>query len=187
MALDMARKATICKAKLHIADISRHYYDDLSLTIAQHPSETDTRMMVRLLAFALHAYPGLAFTRGLSTDDEADIWLKNLSGDIELWIDVGQIDGKRIRKACHRAREVWIYSYGGRSAQLWWQQTAAALECHQNLTVVDLDATSTRAMAQMARRNMTLQCTIDNNEIYLSDGEQGIYVQQHTIYNRADS
>lgn len=179
----MARSATIFKITLHIADIDRHYYDELNLTVARHPSETDERMMVRVLAFALHGQTGLQFSKGLSSDDQPDIWLKNLSGDIDLWIDVGLIDARRIRKACHRAGRVYIYSYGGHSAQLWWQQNADKLARFDNLTVIDLAKDSSTALAQMARRNMELQCTIDDGEICISDAEHSFYVQHHTLYS----
>ena len=115
----MALKATIFKADLQIADMDRHYYGDHALTIARHPSETDERMMVRLLAFALHAHDMLAFGRGLSADDEPDLWQKDLTGAIDLWIDVGQPDEKRMLKACGRSSRVVVYStaaaatYGG--------------------------------------------------------------------------
>ena len=115
----MAFKATIFKADLQIADMDRHYYHDHALTIAQHPSETDERMMMRLLAFALHAHEALAFGKGISVDDEPDVWQKDLTGAIDLWIDVGLPDEKRIRKACGRARHVFIYSYAQRSAHIW--------------------------------------------------------------------
>ena len=124
----MALKATIFKADLQIADMDRSYYADHSLTVARHPSETDERMMVRLLAFALHAGEALAFGKGLSTEDEPDLWLRDLTGVIDLWIDVGLPDEKRIRRACGRAEQVYVYSYGGHGADLWWKQTGADLE-----------------------------------------------------------
>jgi len=97
------------------------YYQDHALTIARHPSETEERMMVRLLAFALNADGTLVFGAGLSADDEPDLWCKELTGNIQTWIDVGLPDEKRIRKACGRADSVFVYSYGGRAAQLWWE------------------------------------------------------------------
>src|SRR3989304_1427071 len=115
----MAIKATICKASLQIADMERHYYQDHALTLARHPSETDERMMVRLLAFALHAHEYLEFGQGMTADDEADIWQKDLTGAIELWIDVGLPDEKLIRKACGRAKQVVVYCYGGGTAAKW--------------------------------------------------------------------
>jgi len=102
----MALNATIFKAVLQIADMDRNYYRDHALTIARHPSETDERMMVRLLAFVLHAHEALSFGKGLSADGEPDLWQKDLTGAIELWIDVGQPDEKSIRKACGRAKQV---------------------------------------------------------------------------------
>src|SRR5512147_3279852 len=106
----MALKSTIFKAELQISDMDRNYYGSHSLTIARHPSETDERMMVRLLAFALHANEGLAFGRGLSTDDEPDLWQRDLTGAIRLWIDVGLPDEKLLRRACGRADEVVVYA-----------------------------------------------------------------------------
>lgn len=177
----MAQKATIYKAALNVANISQHYYDTLNLTIARHPSETEERMMVRLLAYALHAGPDLQFSKGLSTDNEPDLWLKNLAGDIELWIDVGLPDESRIRKASNRAGQVFIYCYGGRGAQLWWRQNAAKLARFSNLAVTDLAPESTAALAGMARRNMELQCTIDDSAICLSDTEQTVYIDHQPL------
>ena len=120
-------KATIFKAGLQIADLDRHYYGDHALTLARHPSETDERMMVRILAFALNADERLKFSKGLCVDDEPDLWRKDLTDDIELWIDLGQPDEKRIRKACARAERVTIYAYQPRAARIWWSQVAADL------------------------------------------------------------
>ena len=132
----MALKSTIFKATLQIADMDRHYYKDMGLTIARHPSETDERMMVRLLAFVCQASETLLFTRGL----KPDLWQKGLTGEIETWIDVGQPDEKRIRKACNKAREVIIYTYHGRAADLWWDQMKNTCQRFDNLKVVNFNA-----------------------------------------------
>ena len=110
----MAISATIYRANLNVADMDRHYYADHALTLARHPSETDERMMVRLLAFAFHAHERLEFGRGIGTADEPDLWQRDLTGRVELWIEVGQPDDRRVRKACGLADRVVIYSYGGR-------------------------------------------------------------------------
>lgn len=177
----MAQNATIYKASLNIANISQHYYDDLKLTIARHPSETEERTMVRILAYALHAAPELQFTRGLSSENEPDLWLKKPAGDIDLWIDVGLPDPDRIRKACNRARSVFIYCYGGRAVQPWWRQNAAQLARFDKLTAIDLAPESTGALAAMADRNMSLQCTIDDDVICLSNRAQTLYVQHQVL------
>jgi uncharacterized protein YaeQ len=177
----MALKATVFKANLQIADMDRHYYHDHGLTIARHPSETDERMMVRVLAFALHAHEELAFGKGLSTDDEPALWQKDLTGAIELWIDVGMPDEKDIRKACGRAARVIIYSYGGRSADLWWEQNRGKLERLKNLTVIKLPAATTQALARLAQRTMQLQCTIQDGEVWLADENERIEVERITL------
>ena len=118
----VALKSTIFKVALQVADMERGYYADHALTIARHPSETDERMMLRVLAFALHAGPDLAFGKGLSTDDEPDLWQRDLTGAIGLWIDVGQPDEKLLRRACGRARQVVVYAYG-RGVDLWWDRS----------------------------------------------------------------
>jgi uncharacterized protein YaeQ len=166
----MAPNATICKAVLHIADVDRHYYEDHSVTLARHPSETDERMMVRLLAFARHAHEALSFGRGLSTDDEPDLWQKDDTGLIEVWIEVGLPDEKAIRKACGRARRVWVYTYGGRAADQWWKQNVAALERLNNLAVMNVSPEGSRALAGLAQRNMDLHCTMQDGQVLIGDG-----------------
>ena len=174
----MAIKATIFKVNLQIADMERHYYQDHALTLARHPSETDERLMVRLLAFALHAHEYLEFGQGMTADDEADLWLKDLTGAIELWIDVGLPDEKLIRKACGRAGQVVVYSYGGRVADMWFAQNNAQFERQKNLTVINLPVASTQALAKLAQRTMDLQCTIQDGQVWLSDGAASVQVER---------
>jgi uncharacterized protein YaeQ len=174
----MAIKATIFKANLQIADMERHYYQDHVLTLARHPSETDERMMVRLLAFALHAHEYLEFGQGMTNDDEADLWQKDLTGSIKLWIDVGIPDEKLIRKACGRSDQVVVYCYGGRVADMWFAKESAQFERQKNLTIINLPAESTRALAKLAQRSMDLQCTIQDGQVWLSDGAVSVQVEQ---------
>ena len=174
----MAIKSTIFKVNLQIADMERHYYQDHALTLARHPSETDERMMVRLLAFALHAHEYLEFGQGMTADDEADIWQKDLTGAIDLWIDVGLPDEKLIRKACGRANQVMVYTYGGRVAEMWFAQNRNQFERLKNLTVINLPSESTRAMAQLAQRTMQLQCTIQDGQVWLGDGNDSVMVER---------
>lgn len=174
----MAIKATIFKANLQIADMERHYYQDHMLTLARHPSETDERMMVRLLAFALHAHEYLEFGQGMTEEDEADLWRKDLTGVIELWIDVGIPDEKLIRKACGRASQVIVYCYGGRVADMWFAQNSAQFERQKNLTIVNLPVASTQALAKLAQRTMNLQCTIQDGQVWLGDGAASVQVER---------
>jgi uncharacterized protein YaeQ len=171
----MALKATIFKADLQIADMDRHYYGDHAFTIARHPSETDERMMVRVLAFALHAHEALSFGKGLSTDDEPDLWQKDLTGAIDLWIDVGQPDEKRILKACGRAAQVVVYSYSSNSG-IWWNQVGGKLDRARNLSVMNISSTASLDLAKLAQRTMQLHCTIQDGQVWLSGGDQAVQI-----------
>ncbi|MDP4535707.1 YaeQ family protein [Alkalimonas collagenimarina] len=172
----MALKATVFKVQLNIADMDRGYYADHSLTLAQHPSETDTRMMVRLLAFALNASDTLAFTKGLSSEaDEPELWDQSLSGEVNLWVEFGQPDEKWLRKACGRAKKVQLYCYGGRSTAVWWQQQAPNLQRYQNLAISEFAESEVQQLAAMVNRSMELQCTITEGQVWLSN-------QQHNVH-----
>jgi len=172
----MAIKSTVFKARLQVTDMDRNYYEEHVLTLARHPSETDERMMVRLLAFALNASDSLQFTRGLSTDDEPDIWQKSLSDEIELWIDLGQPDEKRIRKACGRARRVVIYTYQQSAGNAWFEQQRNKLSRFDNLSVITIPEDTVAAIGRMAERAMQLQCTIQDAQLWFSNGEQAVEI-----------
>ncbi len=177
----MAIKATIFKVNLQIADMERHYYQDHALTLARHPSETDERLMVRLLAFALHAHEYLEFGQGMTVDDDADLWLKDLTGSIELWIDVGIPDEKLIRKACGRSNQVVVYCYGGRVVDMWFTQNSIQFARQNNLTIINLPVAITQALARLAQRNMSLQCTIQDGQVWLSDGSVSVQVERTVL------
>ncbi|MGE5089961.1 MAG: YaeQ family protein [Candidatus Levyibacteriota bacterium] len=183
----MALKSTICKAALSVADIDRGYYGDHALTIARHPSETDERMMVRLLAFALHAHDALSFGRGLSTEDEPDLWRSDLTGAIEQWIEVGLPDERELRKACGRAREVHVVAYGGRAVDLWWQGVRDRLERQERLTVTEVPPDASRALAHMAGRSMDLQVTIQEGHVLVTDGATSVAVDLRVLKPKSGS
>ncbi|KAF1686738.1 hypothetical protein B1992_07500 [Pseudoxanthomonas broegbernensis] len=165
----MALKATVVRAELQLSDLDRHHYGTYPLTLAQHPSETDERLMVRLLAFALHADERLEFGRGLSNDEEPDLWLRDYTGQVQCWIELGQPDESRIRKACGRAAQVVVLNYGGRAADLWWDKHGRALARHGNLTVLDLPAAQVQALAACYARGLRLTVVIEDGEVRLLD------------------
>ena len=173
----MAPNATIFKATLQISDMDRQYYQDHALTLARHPSETDERMMVRLLAFVLHADEALSFGRGLSTEEEPALWRKDLTGAIDLWIDVGQPDEKTVRQACGRAKQVYIYTYGGRSADQWWGKNLVTLERFNNLAVMNLPLDGSHALTALAQSSLQLQCTIQEGQIWMGDGINNAHIE----------
>ncbi|TDR72519.1 YaeQ family protein [Paludibacterium purpuratum] len=164
----MALKSTIYKAELDIADMDRGYYASHALTLAQHPSETIERMMLRLAVFALHASDSLGFTKGISTDDEPDLWQKNYSDEIEVWIELGEPDEKRLRKACGRAEHVLVYSYGGRAADIWWQQNASKYARFDNLRVLSVAPATLQALSALCERGMSMSATIQDGVLWLS-------------------
>ncbi|NML25233.1 YaeQ family protein [Zoogloea dura] len=167
----MALKSTIFRATLTVSDLDRGYFGEHILTLARHPSETDERMMVRVLAFALNADERLEFGRGISTDDEPALWRKDDTGRILQWIEVGLPDERLLRRAAGRADEVIVLAYGGRTVDLWWQKDVATLGKLSNLRVLTLPQDESRALAALASRNMSLTCTIQDGQIWFSAGE----------------
>lgn len=173
----MAQNATIFKVDLSVSDLDRHYYGSHALTLARHPSETDERLMMRVLAFVLNASEDLAIAKGMSSEDEPDLWLRDLTGTVEKWIEVGQPDEKRIRKACGVAREVIIYPYGGNSATMWWEQNRRALDKLDKLRVINIPADTVTALGALAKRSMQLQATVQDDEVWLSEDSGSLQVQ----------
>ena len=177
----MALKATIFKAELQVSDLDRAHFATHALTLARHPSETDERMMVRLLAFALNADERLQFGRGLSSEDEADLLLTDLTGAVDLWIDVGLPDEREVRKAAGRARPVKVYTYGGRSAAQWWTQNQAPLARLDNAQVVDVPEEASRALAGWVDRTMRIECTVQEGQVWLSSGSETLHFEPRRL------
>ena len=169
----MAISSTINKVSLNIANMDQHYYQSHELTVAQHPSETDFRFMVRLIAFMANASERLCFTKGLCCDDEPDLWQKTLTDEIELWIDLGQPDEKRMRKACGRSRQVIIYTYNERKAKVWREQQQEKIQRFSNLKVFHINA---EGVDSMVKRSMHLQCNIQDGEMYLNDDDSNFTI-----------
>src|SRR3954464_7833593 len=169
----MAIKATICKAELQVSDLDRGHFATHALTLARHPSETDERMMVRVLAFALDADEALEFGRGLSAEDEPDLVRRDLTGAIELWIEVGLPDERDVRKASGRAKRVKVYTYG-RGATMWRAQNGEALSKLRNVEILHVERSA--ELGRWAGRSMALGCTIQEGQAYLSCGEESMIV-----------
>lgn len=168
----MALNSTVVKAELQVSDMDRHYYATHNLTLAQHPSETDERLMVRVLAFALYADERLEFGRGISDEDEPALWRRDYTGEIELWIELGHPDESRIKKASGRAGQVVVINYGGRASDIWWDKIASSLTRLKNLTVLDIPAEVVDALPAIGERGMRLNALIQDGELQLM-GERG--------------
>ncbi|MDQ3205510.1 MAG: YaeQ family protein [Pseudomonadota bacterium] len=180
----MAPKSTVVKAELQVSDMDRHYYATHNLTLAQHPSETDERLMVRLIAFALYADERLEFGRGLSDEDEPSLWRRDYTGDVELWIELGQPDESRIKKACGRAQQVVVVNYGGRAADLWWEKASNNLSRIKNLTVIDVPGDVVDELAAIGERGMRLNALIQDGELQLM-GDRGSIALRPTVRKAA--
>jgi len=171
----MALRATVYKAEINVADNDRGYYGSHAVTVARHPSETDERLMVRLLAYALYADgdDGLTFTRGLSETDEPDLWRQDLTGTIEQWVETGLPDERRLLKACGRADEVIVFAYG-RNAGAWWSGVQGKVARARNLKVYILPADATQALAALARRTMTLHVNVQDATAWVSSDDGSV-------------
>lgn len=172
----MAQNSTIYKVELSVSDMDRHYYETHKLTVAKHPSETDERLMVRIVAFALNAHEHLELTKGLSTDDEPDIWQKSLSGEIDVWVALGLPSEKVIRKSCSKAAKVIVYPYGGRTAEVWWDKVKNGTTRFDNLRVINFSEPDTAALAKLASRAMKLQVNVQDGDVMVSLDENVVYV-----------
>lgn len=172
----MALKATVFKAELQVSDLNRHHYAGYALTLARHPSETDERMMLRLLAFALYADDGLAFTRGLSTGDEPDLWQHADDGRVRLWLELGQPEVRRLRQACGRAERVVVVTAGGRASELWWDRVAGETARLRDLEVLCIPEAAVRALGERVERSMRWTCTVDGATAWLDDGRGAVEV-----------
>lgn len=176
----MAQNATIHKIELTVSDMDRHYYETHKLTVAKHPSETDERLMVRLLAFALNAHEHLEMTKGISTDDEPDVWQKSLSGEIDVWVALGLTSEKVMRQSCGKAGKVIVYPYGGRVAEMWWDKVRNNTTRFDNLHVVSFSEADTGALAKLASRAMKLQVNVQDGDVMVSVDESIVYVTPKT-------
>jgi uncharacterized protein YaeQ len=170
----MAPNARIVKVELQVNDVDRHHYATHALTLAQHPSETDERLMVRLLAFALNAHERLEFGKGLSTAEEPDLWRRDLTGRIEQWLELGQPDEARLRKAAGRADRVTLLGYSPRQFGPWWDKNAAALARLDNLEVAELPEGIAAQLALGIGRSVEASCFVQDGHVQWLCGEQSL-------------
>lgn len=166
----MALKSTIFKVQVSISDLDRHYYAEHALTLARHPSETDERLMLRLLAFMLFADERLEFGKGLSSVDEPDLLRTDYGGDIVQWIEVGLPDQRAVKRALSRAEEVVVLAYGGQAARLWWDKEGPTLGALAGVRVLSVTPEDSAALTALCERSMQMQCTVQDGELWLNAG-----------------
>ena len=181
----MALKATIFKVDLSISDMDKNYYADHALTIARHPSESDKRMMLRLVAFAFNAHENLEFTKGLSDTDTPDLWHKSYSDEIELWIELGQPSEQRIKKGCNQSQQMLVYSYDNNAFDEWWKKEQNALNTRKNLSVFTISESTIEQLADLVARQMQIQVTIQDGQAWFSINDETIEVALNTVKESA--
>ena len=167
----MALKSTMYKVSLQLNDFDRDNYQNYSLSVALHPSETLERMFIRILAFARHAHERLSFTKGLSSDDEPDIWQKSLSDEIELWVELGLPDSKRLRKASGRAKDVVVYAYGGQKVPPWFEGLAKDMRRLDNVEIIQVDLEAIDQLVPLVQRTMELGVMIQDGATSVTLGD----------------
>ena len=182
----MALGATIYKAIVDVSDIDRGYYESRTLTVARHPSETEARMMLRILAYALYAGEHVEFGRGISTEDEAAIWEINDAGDIGRWIEIGVPDTKTVRKAAGKSDDVVVIAYDEARIEPWWASHKGDFSKIDKLTVRWISDDDLAKLAAMAKRNMKLAATIQDGVVWLADDTQNIEIEIKSLMRRGE-
>jgi len=185
----MALKSTVYKASLQLSDLDRGVYGEHTLTLALHPSETEERLMIRLLAFALEAAADdargtLQFARGLSDADEPDLWQRDLTGQLVHWVEVGQPDERRMTKACGRAERVTVYAYGS-SVPVWWSALQTRVTRLRNLAIWQIDPVQSRSLAELAQRSMQLQLTVQDGHLWFSEAQRTVEITPQPLWPAA--
>lgn len=181
----MALKSTVYKATLQVADMDRSHYRDHALTLALHPSETEERLMIRVLAHALLAPTDETETpllpaRGLSDSDEPDLWQLDRTGAVQQWVEVGQPDDRRLAKACGRSGRVTVFAYAA-STPIWWKGLADKVARLANLAVWQIDAGASQALAALAQRSMQLQVTVQDGLVWIGDGARSVEIHPQPL------
>ncbi len=166
-----ALKATIFKADISITDLDRNYFADHSLTIARHPSESDQRMMLRVLAFILNADEKLEFTKGLSEVEDPDIWLKDYSDQVLLWIELGTPSEQRVKKGCNQSRQMRVYAYADNAFEEYLKKEQGKLAMKNNIDFFSFPNEVAEQLANIVERNMQIQITIQDGVVWFNVGE----------------
>lgn len=162
----MALKPTIYKFTISLSDLSRDHYETLNLTVAQHPSETIERMMVRVLAYCINADEHLEFTKGVSAVDEPDLWQHSLDGQLSSWIDVGEPAVDRIKKATRLTNNVKVYSFNSKSP-VWWEQAKDQFS-QLNVSLYQFQWETVQSLAALVQRTMNFSVTITDDSAYVA-------------------
>lgn len=170
----MALQATPYKIEMNLTDMDRHVYETLRFTVARHPSETEERLAVRLIAYALFYKEHLSFGRGLSDVDEPALWEKSLDDRVLHWIEVGQPDSERMTWCSRRTERFSLVAYG--NLRVWQTKELDPVRSLKNINVVGIEQGALEALAQDLPRSLNWSLMISEGELFITD-ERG----QHEV------
>lgn len=177
----MAIGSTIYKIDINLSNLNTHYYENFNLTIAKHPSENESRMMYRLLAFLYCAHPDLKFTKGLSSTEEPELWQKDYSGEIIQWIEMGLPDTKKIRQASGKSLAVKIFTYHQKKMLEWYQKNKSDFEKNKKLEIYHFNLHDNGPIDKFVTKSMKLSCIIEEQQMYLSDDSGTIEIEVNKL------
>lgn len=167
----MALPSTIHRVTIQLSDVDRGIYESLQATVARHPSETEERLVARLLAYALFYEPELTFTKGISATDEPDLWSKGPDGRVLLWVEVGLPEADRIIKAGRHTERIALIACG-KTLSSWEQQHLPKLDGISNLTLICFDQSFISSLTSRLDRSITWEVTINDGSLYINVGDE---------------
>jgi uncharacterized protein YaeQ len=169
----MALTATIYNFDVELADSDRSVYESLALRVAQHPSESDEYLIARVLAYLLEYQEGIEFSRGVSEPDEPAISVRDLTGAITTWIDIGTPDSARLHKASKAAARVAVYCH--KEGSQWLKGlAAAAIPRAEDIELYAFDRGFIAEMVSRLERRVAFSMSVTDREIYLSIGNDNL-------------
>jgi uncharacterized protein YaeQ len=170
----MALQATIYNFDVDLADSDRSVYESLALRVARHPSESEDHLIARLLAYLLEFADGLAFSRGISDPDEPAIFIRDLTGVIHTWIDVGAPEAARLHKASKAAARVVVYTHKDPRQFL---NRLAGEKIHRadELELYAIDRALVSALVARLDRRLALSVSITDRELYVAIGTENLH------------
>ena len=169
----MALPSTIYRASVQLSDLDRQVYEQLQTTIAKHPSETEERLIARLLAYALCYEEELCFTKGVGSGDEPDLWSKGADGRVRLWIEVGLPDADKLAKSCRHVERAILFACGPALSR-WQAQHLPKLASSQNLTVIGLEPGFMGKLVDHLQRAINWSLTVTEGALYLTVGAETV-------------
>ena len=167
----MALTATIYVFSIDLSDLDRGVYETLELRVARHPSETAEYMLVRLLAYCLEFREGIELTEGVSSGDEPALLVRDLTGRVTAWIEVGLPDASRLHRGSKLAGRVAVYTHRD-ARQLLGQLAGAAIHRGGEIPIRAFDRSEVEALARQLQRRTSLAISVSGQDVYVSLGEQ---------------